>query len=99
MRTTLALDDDVLQAAKELARAQRRTLGEVISDLARHSLAPAPRRVRRRNGVPLLPRGANPKLVTSELVRRLGEELPYAGVAPLARPPRQNGNLPGRRAR
>jgi hypothetical protein len=55
MRTTLDLDDDVLQAAKELAAAAHSTAGKVLSDLARKALTP-PRAVRVRNGVPLLPR-------------------------------------------
>lgn len=38
MRTTLDIDEDVLAAAKELARAEGRTIGEVISDLARKGL-------------------------------------------------------------
>jgi len=31
MRTTLDIDDDVLQAAKELARRERKTAGAMIS--------------------------------------------------------------------
>lgn len=38
MRTTLDIDDDVLAAAKELARKQGNTAGEVISALARRAL-------------------------------------------------------------
>ncbi|MCC6430579.1 MAG: antitoxin [Gemmatimonadaceae bacterium] len=38
MRTTLDIDDDVLQAAKERARRERRTAGEVVSDLLRQAL-------------------------------------------------------------
>lgn len=38
MRTTLDIDDDVLLAAKELARRQRSTAGEVLSELARQGL-------------------------------------------------------------
>ncbi|MBK9658007.1 MAG: antitoxin [Rhodanobacteraceae bacterium] len=38
MRTTLDIDDDVLLAAKDLARRQRKTAGEVLSDLARLGL-------------------------------------------------------------
>lgn len=38
MRTTLDIDDDVLAAAKELARKQGSTAGEVISALARRAL-------------------------------------------------------------
>lgn len=42
MRTTLSIEDDVFYAARSLARREGRTLGEVISDLARRSLqAPA----------------------------------------------------------
>lgn len=55
MRTTLELDEDVLQAAKELASARGTTAGKVVSELARKALTPA-RAGRVRNGVPLLPR-------------------------------------------
>jgi hypothetical protein len=42
VRTTLDIDDDVLSAAKELAKRQRSTAGEVLSELARQGLrAPA----------------------------------------------------------
>ena len=35
MRTTVDIDDDVLQAAKELARRERKTTGRILSELAR----------------------------------------------------------------
>lgn len=54
MRTTLDLDDDILQAAKDLASYRRTTTGKVISELARKALAPSGEE-RVRNGVPLLP--------------------------------------------
>jgi hypothetical protein len=38
MRTTLSLDDDVLLAVKERARREKRTVGQVLSDLARQAL-------------------------------------------------------------
>ena len=41
MRTTLDIAEDVLQAAKERARREGKTAGEVISELARQSLAHA----------------------------------------------------------
>ena len=41
MRTTLDIDPEVLQAAKELARRDGRTAGEVISELARAGLRAA----------------------------------------------------------
>ncbi|WP_246718139.1 CopG family transcriptional regulator [Rhizobium laguerreae] len=42
MRTTLAIDDDVLIAAKAMATQQHRSVGEVISELARRSLRRPP---------------------------------------------------------
>jgi hypothetical protein len=74
VRTTLDIDDDVLQAARELAENRRKTTGQVLSDLARQALAPSGRRAVR-NGVPLLtrcPRGS-PK-PTMKLVNRLRDE-------------------------
>lgn len=75
MRTTLAIDDDVLAVAKELAATQRKSVGEVISLLARRSLRPADSARKSRNGVPLLPVSPETPRVTSELVQQLGEEL------------------------
>jgi hypothetical protein len=76
MRTTLSIDDDVLAAAKELAAAERKSVGEVISTLARKAMRPpsSPRHAMR-NGVPLLPVRPGAPRVTSELVRVLEEEL------------------------
>lgn len=77
MRTTLAIDDDVLSAAKELATAERRSVGEVISALARRALRPVETSRKTRNGVPLLPVDPDfPRVITSELVKQLQEELP-----------------------
>ena len=55
VRTTLDLDEDILQAAKEIAAARGTTAGRVVSDLARKALTPS-RAGRVRNGVPLLRR-------------------------------------------
>jgi Arc/MetJ family transcription regulator len=50
MRTTLDIDDDLLAAAKELARREGRSAGQVVSALLRRSLSGAadtgPRRAR-----------------------------------------------------
>jgi len=75
MRTTLTIDDDVLAAAKRLAARQHRSVGEVISALARQALRPT-MASRTRNGVPLLPvrEGAAP--VTRELVNQMRDESP-----------------------
>ncbi len=42
MRTTLDIEDDVLAAAKALARRQRKSVGTVISELARRGLNQVP---------------------------------------------------------
>jgi hypothetical protein len=39
MRTTLNIADDVFFAAKELAQRERKTMGQVMSELARKALA------------------------------------------------------------
>lgn len=74
MRTTLAIDDDVLSAAREMAVAQNKTVGEVISTLARRGLNPVATGRQTRNGVPLLPVRPGTPRVTSELVQKLRED-------------------------
>lgn len=76
MRTTLVIDDDVLSAAREMAAFENKSVGEVISTLARRALSPAESRAKRRNGVPLLKLHKGATRVTSELVQQLREELP-----------------------
>ena len=76
MRTTLVIDDDVLSAAKEMAAIEKRSVGEVISSLARRALSPRESKAKTRNGVPLLKVRKGADRVTSELVRQLREELP-----------------------
>ena len=78
MRTTLAIDDDVLAAARHLAERQSKSIGEVISALARQGLQGGmPRKTPAvRNGVPLLPRRKDAAPVTLDLVNRLRDELP-----------------------
>lgn len=75
MRTTLAIDDDVLAAARELASTQQKSVGEVISALARRALCPGETGRKTRNGVPLLSTRPDAHRVTSELVRQLDDEL------------------------
>jgi hypothetical protein len=76
MRTTLAIDDDVLAAARHLAERDRKSVGEVVSALARQGLGHgAGTAKRQRNGVPLLPRRRDAVPVTPELVNQLRDEL------------------------
>ncbi len=74
MRTTLDIDADVLQAAKELAEHRGTTAGKVLSELARKALEPKTRTTSR-NGVPLMRRrpAGSPK-PTLALVNRLRDE-------------------------
>lgn len=75
VRTTLAIDDDVLAAAREIAATEGKSVGEVISLLVRNALRPAPASRATRNGIPLLPVRPGGAPVSSELVRQLQEEL------------------------
>jgi hypothetical protein len=75
MRTTLTIDDDVLSAAHEMAQMENKSVGEVISSLARRALAPSGTAGKTRNGIPLLKTRKGAPRVTSELVQRLREEL------------------------
>jgi hypothetical protein len=76
MRTTLDIEDDVLQAAKELAQREGGTAGQVISALARRGLASPPTKSKKsagtRNGVPLL--ASRGEVVTLERVQKLMDE-------------------------
>ena len=79
MRTTLDIADDVLNAAKERARREHRTAGEVVSELLRQALTSAvPAAVREPKAVygfrPFARRGA---VVTNELIDQLRNEDAY----------------------
>jgi hypothetical protein len=74
MRTTLTIDDDILAAARALAERERRSIGEVLSDLARRSLTSRPKTLTR-NGFPVLPVTNPDAVVTTELVNQLRDEL------------------------
>jgi hypothetical protein len=75
MRTTLSIDDDVLVAAKAMAAQQERSLGEVISELARRSLR-RPKPAGERNGIPLLSQRPDAAPVTLDIVNALRDEQP-----------------------
>jgi hypothetical protein len=78
MRTTLDIQDDILMAAKELARSQRKSAGEVLSELARKGLAqPGPGDAEAEDELaamgfyPMPRRGV---IITNELIRQIREE-------------------------
>ena len=80
MRTTLDIADDVLQAARERAQREKKTLGEMISELARRALmTPAePQGVKEPKAIyglrPFAPRGG---IVTNELIDKLRDDDAY----------------------
>ena len=75
MRTTLDIDDDILQAAKEIAATAGTSTGKVLSELARKGLAPGKLKVRVRNGVPLLPpRAAGTPPLTMKMVNEIRDD-------------------------
>lgn len=83
MRTTLDIADDILFAAKEIARREKKSLGQVISELARRAFSqpadgpPSPTGpgVSGRLGAygihPLPPRGG---VVSNELIDRIRDQ-------------------------
>jgi hypothetical protein len=78
MRTTLDIADDVLQAARELARRHRKTAGQVISELAREALAPRGATTQEAGGEELhglLPFASRGGLVTNEVIDALGDDV------------------------
>ena len=82
MRTTLDIADDVLFAAKEVARRDKTSVGQALSSIARKALLVTPTRKRQkasptaerlaRLGIHVLPHGDH--VVTNELVNRIREE-------------------------
>lgn len=73
MRTTLDLEEDVLEAAREIARQRGVTIGKVLSDLARQAMKGRPSEATR-NGIPLFPVQPEARIVTPELVNELRDE-------------------------
>lgn len=79
MRTTLDIADDVLRAVEDRARRQKRTVGDLLSELAREALTLRAQKDPEKNSrpksfhgfEPLPPRGAP---VSNELIDRLREE-------------------------
>ena len=72
MRTTLELDDDVVAAARELAAGERRSLGSVISELARRGLTPG--RVEAEGHLPVIRVPPGTRAITPEMVQRALDE-------------------------
>ena len=74
MRTTLVIEEDVHQSALALARESGKSLGDVISELARMGLQRRAEPGKMRNGILLLHREADGPIITSDTIRDLLHE-------------------------
>ncbi len=70
MRTTLAIDDDILDVARSLSEARGKSLGEVISELARRGLAPRADSAAEEDGFPVFSVSSGAMPITSEVVQK-----------------------------
>ena len=82
MRTTLDIADDVLLAARDRARREHKTIGEVISELARRALTtPRPQKTltaeQPRAVYGLRPFTSRGNIVTNEAIDKLREDDAY----------------------
>jgi len=73
VRTTLDLDDDLLEVAKRLAAQRRSTIGRVVSDLTRRALAPV-RFPKTRNGVLLFSPKPGARKPNLDLINQLRDQ-------------------------
>lgn len=77
MRTTLDIENDVLEAARELARRQKTSVGKTLSDLARLALTQAqknPKRGSRKTIHGFRPFPKRGGIVTNETINALRED-------------------------
>ncbi len=70
MRTTLSLDDDVVDIARDYAAVKNLSLGAAVSDLVRKGIE-APPPMRMRNGIAVLDLPPDSPRVTSERVKEV----------------------------
>lgn len=69
MRTTVEIDDDVLEVAREISRVRHSTLGRTLSDLAKRGLQQTSvLRLGEENGVPVILHEPGTVTITSEMV-------------------------------
>jgi hypothetical protein len=73
VRTTLNIDEDVVVAARELAAGEHRSLGSVISELARRGLTPSQVEAGD-DELPVIRVPAGTPPITPEMVRRALDE-------------------------
>lgn len=81
MRTTLDIDDDILSASKELAKAAGKTAGQIISELARKALTQpyqdtlhAVEEPQAVYGIRPFPKRSGGVIVTNEMIDQIRDE-------------------------
>ena len=74
MRTTLNIDDEILEAAKSIAGERDLSVGAVLSDLARRGLQPAGAVRGRRKGFPVFDVSGDGTVLTLDRVKRHEDE-------------------------
>lgn len=77
MRTTLDIDDDVLEAAKVLGRRTNKTAGAVLSDLARRALTTSSGKGSSRSVGGFVPFDSRGGVVTNDILDKLRESDAY----------------------
>lgn len=74
MRTTIALDDDLIFILKSLSQSKKRTLGQVISDLVRKALTSSSVQFRK-DDFPVLKPQKNVPPATLDLVNSIRDNI------------------------
>ena len=70
MRATLDIDDEILEAAKSIARERSLPVGVVLSDLARRGLRPDTTNLRKHKGFPVFDVSRDGTVLTLDRVKR-----------------------------
>ena len=74
MRTTINIEDDLYKAAKSMATAENKTIGQMISELIRKALQP-PNYPVKDDDIPTFRVSENAPPLTLEMVREADEDL------------------------
>ncbi|MCX6960216.1 MAG: CopG family transcriptional regulator [Verrucomicrobia bacterium] len=74
MRTTLEIEDDVLEVAKDVARHQCLSLGKAVSLLIRKGIQGPQKKEMHRNGLRVVTRSQDASPVTLEIVNQIRDE-------------------------
>ncbi len=88
MKITMNISDDVLNVVRDLAKAEKRTIGEVLKDLAREALSPLAGSASLEappmafdSDFPTFPNRGGPP-VTPELIQRIQDEIDLEDAMP-----------------